>query len=125
MCAACASTDDFVLGLRHDDLLIGVAHGARYTERERPALEAAFSIDEPWRGHGLGTLLMRGVIAAAAQAGVHEVVGMCVVRNVRMRRIFEGAAMALTREEDEWHARRRLDGRPCAPESLPFLLPMV
>ena len=43
------------------------------------------------------------------------------VRSLR----FEGAAMALTREEDEWHARRRLDGRPCAAESLPFLLPMV
>ena len=104
--------DDFVLGLRHGDTLIGVSHGARYSERGLPALEAAFSVDQPWRGRGFGTLLMQGVLAAAALAGVHEVVGMCAARNLRMRRIFEGADMALTREEDEWHARRRLDCLP-------------
>lgn len=104
--------DDFVLGLRHGGTLIGVSHGARYSERGLPVLEAAFSIDDTWRGLGLGTLLMQSMLAAAAQAGVHALVGMCAARNLRMRRIFEGAAMALTREEDEWHARRRLDCRP-------------
>ncbi|MEP6558799.1 MAG: GNAT family N-acetyltransferase [Burkholderiales bacterium] len=109
--------DDFVLGLRHGDTLIGVSHGARYSERGLPALEAAFSIDQPWRGRGLGTLLMQSLLAVSALDGVHEVVGMCAARNLRMRRIFEGADMALTREEDEWHARRRLDCWPRPAES--------
>lgn len=52
-----------------DDTIAGYVRG-------RTALEAAFSIDEPWRGRGLGTLLMRGMIAAAAQAGVHDVACM-------------------------------------------------
>jgi RimJ/RimL family protein N-acetyltransferase len=64
-------------------------------------IEAAFSVDAEWRGHGFATRLMACVQACAAASGGATVVGQCAVRNLRMRRVFEHAGMTVTREEDE------------------------
>lgn len=110
---------DIVLGVHVGESLIGVAHGCIYVARGEATVEAAFSVDEPRRGCGLGKALMRAVIEHARQAGVRSVVGLCGLRNLRMRRVFEGAGLVLTRQEDEWHARGRIGeavgtgGRAC------------
>lgn len=99
---------DIVLGVAWGESLIGVAHGCLYLAHGEARVEAAFSVDEPHRGCGLGKALMRSVIAQARLAGMRSVVGLCGLRNLRMRRVFEGAGLALTRLEDEWHAHGRL-----------------
>nr|WP_256735250.1 GNAT family N-acetyltransferase [Variovorax sp. dw_954] len=71
-------------------------------------VEAAFSVDTAWRGRGWGTRLMEAVQAQARAAGVQRVLGMCAVRNLPMRHVFERAVMQLIREDDEMHAHREL-----------------
>jgi len=100
---------DIVVGLidRHD-ALAGLAHGCVYEVRGQLHVEAAFSVDEAWRGQGFGARLMEAVQVQAQAIGAARVVGICAVRNLPMRRIFERAGMALTREEDEMHAEGRV-----------------
>ena len=97
--------DDLLMGLVDErDLLVGLVHGCVYPVRTQTHIEAAFSLDAEWRGHGFGTRLMGALQArAGTRAGV-ALVGICAARNLKMRRIFEHAGMALTREEDEIHA---------------------
>jgi GNAT superfamily N-acetyltransferase len=99
---------DIVLGAQVGESLIGVAHGCIYAAHGEATVEAAFSVDEPRRGCGVGRALMRSMIEHAGLAQVRSVVGLCSLRNLRMRRVFEGAGLALTRLEDEWHAHGRL-----------------
>lgn len=82
----------------------GLAHGCLFEARGEPLLEAAFSIDAALRGQGFGARLMATLADFAARRGA-ALVGMCHVRNLPMRRIFEKAGMSLTREDDELHAR--------------------
>lgn len=84
--------------------VVGLAHGCLYEDRGKPQIEAAFSIDAPLRGQGFGTRLMALLADFAARRGA-ALVGMCHVRNLPMRRIFERGGLTLTREDDELHAR--------------------
>ncbi len=87
-------------------LLVGLVHGAVYSAGGRRHVEAAFSVDAEWRGRGYGARLMEAVLLRTGNAGGAVLVGTCAARNLPMRRIFERAEMALTREDDEMAARR-------------------
>lgn len=98
---------DLVLGLvSQRGLLFGLAHGCVFEQGGQVHVEAAFSVDAPWRGLGLGTTLMEALQQRAREWASERValVGMCAPRNWPMRRIFEGAGLALHREDDEMHA---------------------
>ncbi len=100
---------DIVLGLEGErGTLLGLAHGCVYEVRGALHVEAAFSVDEPWRGRRLASGLMDAVRTQAQAIGAACVVGMCAVRNLPMRRVFAGAGMTLTREDDEVHAHGRV-----------------
>lgn len=96
--------------LDREHSVVGLAHGCAYQARGSAHVEVAFSVDAAWRGRGWGTRLMQAVQEQARSAGVQHVLGLCSVRNLPMRRIFERADMQLTREEDEMHAHRELPG---------------
>jgi RimJ/RimL family protein N-acetyltransferase len=101
--------NDVVLGLRdEDDLLVGLAHGCVYRVAGERRIECAFSIDAAWRGRRYGVCLMDAIEAFAGTCGATQLVGSCLCRNAAMRRLFERAGMALTREGDEMHAARAL-----------------
>ena len=69
---------DVVLGLvSQRGQVYGFAHGCIFEQRGRLHVEVAFSVDAAWRG---------------------------AARNWPMRRLFEGAGLALRREDDEVHA---------------------
>jgi GNAT superfamily N-acetyltransferase len=105
---------DLVLGLvSHRGQLFGLAHGCVFEHGGKVQVEAAFSVDAPWRGLGLGAALMDGVRLRARALASDRVarVGMCATRNWPMRRIFEGAGLALRREDDEMHAHGWVPGR--------------
>lgn len=99
---------DVVLGLLGQcGRLFGLAHGCVYTWQGQPQIEAAFSVDIEWRGHGLGQALMQTMKCRASDQATQQVamLGTCAVRNWPMRRIFETAGLTLRREDDEMHAR--------------------
>ena len=114
---------DLVLGLvSQRGHLFGLAHGCVFEQGGQVHVEAAFSVDAPWRGVGLGKTLMQALQSRASERANQRValVGMCATRNWPMRRIFEGAGLALQREDDEMHARgwvlpRRTDHSTAAP----------
>lgn len=53
---------------------------------------------------------MQAVQAQARAVGAERLLGLCSVRNLPMRRIFEAAGMQPTREDHEMHAHCDL---PC------------
>ena len=91
-----------------DGTVVGLAHGCMYEVLGSLHVETAFSVDAAWRGQGLATRLMQAVQVRARAAGARRVLGMCAVRNLPMRRVFEGAGMQLVREDDELHAHCEL-----------------
>lgn len=98
--------DDLILGLVDaQGRIVGVAHGCVFEADGVRGIEAAFSIDAAWRGRGFGSALMRALTTVAPQRGVRSMVGLCAVRNLPMRRLFERAGMVLSREDDEIDAR--------------------
>jgi len=104
--------EDLILGLVDaKGNIVGVAHGCIFDAGGECRIEAAFSIDATYRGRGFGTALMRSLKSAAPQRSASAIVGLCAVRNLPMRRIFERAGMTLSREEDELEARLALE--PC------------
>jgi len=88
--------------------LVAFAHGCVYTVGKRASVEIAFSVDAEWRRMGYGAALMAEARTFAESIGAHSVVGMCLARNGPMRRIFAGAGMMITCEDDEVHACFRL-----------------
>ena len=87
-----------------EDSVVGLAHGCVYQVQSSLHVEVAFSVDAAWRGQGWGTRLMQAVQVRARAVGAKRVLGLCAVRNLPMRRVFAGAGMQLTREDDEMHA---------------------
>ena len=105
---------DAVLGLVDaQGSVVGFAHGCVYSSGGRTHIEAAFSVDAERRRLGFGTRLMRAVESFAEDTGADALVGICVSRNLPMRRIFERTGMTMSREDDEMHAFRRLDAARC------------
>ena len=49
--------------------------------------EAAFSVEQPWQEHGIGTELMGRVIRAARNRGVQHLCVSCLAENAKMRTI--------------------------------------
>lgn len=100
---------DAVFGLIDaDGVVVGIAHGCVFVAAGEVRVETAFSIDVAWRGRGLAHALMGALECFAKREGAKALVGSCVARNLRMRRVFERADMTLTREDDELHACRGL-----------------
>jgi RimJ/RimL family protein N-acetyltransferase len=65
------------------DDLIGVGRYER-TEREDTA-EVAFVVQDGWQGKGLGTILLHGILDAAAARGLRRFVAYVLADNSRMR----------------------------------------
>lgn len=111
---------DAVFGLRGaDGSIVGLAHGCVYVVAGQTRIETAFSIDVEQRGRGLGALLMAAIEVFATGIAAQSLVGTCAARNLPMRRVFERAGMALTREDDEMHAFRRVERDTDAAQASP------
>lgn len=102
---------DAVLGIISAGDVVGLAHGCLYPALGEMRIEASFSVDESRRNQGLGSALMAAVSAFALNCGARAMLGMCLARNLAMRRIFERSGMTMTREDDEMHGFRRLGVR--------------
>jgi GNAT superfamily N-acetyltransferase len=63
--------------------------------------EFAVWVDDSWQGHGVGTLLVRGILRLLAQHGTSTAIGIMESGNLAIRRLVERVApTATTRFED-------------------------
>ena len=92
----------------HDDVL-GWADASGYRPRACYAGVAEFSIyvDEAARGHGVGTILLPGLIAAARNAGLWKLLSRVFVENTASRAL---CARCGFREVGIYEKHAKLDG---------------
>jgi len=77
-----------------------IAGGGRYVVCAPRSAEVAFMIDDPHQGLGIGSLLMRHLVACARSAGLETLVAEVLSGNSAMLKVFEHAGLAVqTRRE--------------------------
>ena len=98
----------------HDGAIIG---GGRYIVSEPGRAEVAFSVDDAYQGQGIGSALMRHLVAIAQAAGLTELDAEVLPENAPMLKVFERSGLAMTtrREGGVVHVALRLDGGTAAP----------
>ncbi|HVA42233.1 MAG TPA: GNAT family N-acetyltransferase [Acidimicrobiales bacterium] len=74
--------------------------------------EAAFVVDDPYQGKGLGTLLLEHLAAYARAQGLHRFVADTLADNRAMRDVFRHAGFAETSKFDGGVVRITLDLQP-------------
>ena len=76
-----------VYGAFPDSHLRGVAELRQVEDGPTYAAEAAFTVETPWQGHGIGDALLSRLIAGARNRGIREVHMLCLATNQRMRHL--------------------------------------
>ena len=87
-----------------------IAGGGRYVVCAPRSAEVAFMVDDAHHGLGIGSLLMRHLVACARSAGLETLVAEVLSGNSAMLKVFERAGLALQtrREAGELHLDMRL-----------------
>ena len=75
-----------VYGFFLDGTLRGAAELRPASPFAREA-EAAFSVEQPWQSHGVGTVLLEHVLLAARNRGVTALAMQCLADNRRMQQL--------------------------------------
>jgi GNAT superfamily N-acetyltransferase len=77
--------------LVHGFFVDGVLRGAAELRRSGPASgrggEAAFSIEQPWQSHGVGTVLLERTLLSARNRGITALTMHCLAENRRMQQL--------------------------------------
>lgn len=77
-----------------------IAGGGRYVVCAPGSAEVAFMIDDLHQGRGIGSLLMRHLVACARSAGLQTLVAEVLAGNSPMLKVFERAGLTVqTRRE--------------------------
>ena len=77
-----------------------IAGGGRYIVDRPDSAEVAFMVDDAHQGLGIGSLLMRHLVACARAAGLKTLVAEVLPGNVAMLKVFERAGLDVkTRRE--------------------------
>ena len=77
-----------------------IAGGGRYVVTEPASAEMAFVVDDPHHGLGIGTLLMRHLVAIARATGLQTLTAEFLAENTPMLSVFRrsGLPLRLTRD---------------------------
>jgi GNAT superfamily N-acetyltransferase len=81
------SADSIVHGLFVDGTLRAVAELRVYGKPFPFDAEAAFSVERPWQGRGIGTLLLERTILAAKNRHIRTIYLNCLAENRRMQAV--------------------------------------
>ncbi|MGA8248638.1 MAG: GNAT family N-acetyltransferase, partial [Nocardioides sp.] len=95
------------LGLWRHGALVGLATA----ERSDDGAEVAFLVADALRGHGVGTLLLEHLAAAARAAGVRRFTADVLAENAAMLRVFLDAGFAVTRRLEQGIVTVEMDTR--------------
>lgn len=72
--------------------------GARYIVIEPGSAEVALALVDDYQGQGLGSALMRHLVALARRAGLKRLVAEVLPDNAAMLKVFEAAGLPLTKQ---------------------------
>jgi RimJ/RimL family protein N-acetyltransferase len=89
-----------------------IAGGGRYIVSAPGSAEVAFALDEAHQGLGIGTRLMRHLVALARAAGLREFTAEVLPENAAMLKVFQRCGLATTtrREGGVVHVMMALGG---------------
>lgn len=90
-----------VYGSFVDGTLRGTGELQSVSDSARHDAEAAFAVERPYRGIGVGTELMRRIIISAQNRGIRTIYTICVAENTRMRQLAEKYKAKLRIEHNE------------------------
>ena len=76
-----------VHGFFIDGVLRGAAELRRNGPMQKHAGEAAFSIEQPWQSHGIGTVLLERTLLSARNRGIKSLQMLCLADNQRMQQL--------------------------------------
>lgn len=87
-----------------------IAGGGRYIVVMPGQAEVAFAVVDNYQGLGIGTILMRHLVAIARGAGLRELIADVLPDNRQMLKVFQkcGLAMSTRRESGSVHVTLRL-----------------
>ena len=74
----------------------GIVGGCRYVVIGPSRAEVAFSVIDDYQRKGLGTALMRHLVAIAREAGLTELVADVLADNTPMLKVFKRSGLAMT-----------------------------
>jgi GNAT superfamily N-acetyltransferase len=74
--------------------------GGRYVVWEPGKAEVAFAVIDQYQGQGVGSALMRHLLAIARQAGLKELTAEVLSENNPMLKVFEKTGLGLSRKRD-------------------------
>ena len=77
-----------------------IAGGGRYVVCAPRSAEVAFMVDDPHQGLGIGSLLMRHLVACARSAGLETLVAEVLSDNSAMLKVFERAGLEVQTRRD-------------------------
>ena len=88
-----------------------IVGGSRYVVTQPATAEVAFAVIDRYQGLGVGTNLLRHLIAIARAAGIRELIADVLADNRSMLHVFESSGLRLTttREADVIHIKLRID----------------
>ena len=70
--------------------------GARYVVVKPGQAEVAFAVVDQYQGQGLGTLLMRHLVALARAAGLQQLIAEVLPENASMLKVFEKSGLRIS-----------------------------
>lgn len=82
-----AATIDGVDVVMHGFFVDGVLRGAAELRQSGHDGEAAFSIEQPWQSHGVGSALLERTLLSARNRGVRLLRMNCLIENERMQQL--------------------------------------
>ena len=78
-----------------------VVGGGRYVVVRPGRAEVAFAVIDEYQGRGIGSVLMRHLVAIARAAGLQELIAEVLPENVPMWKVFERSGLPMTTVESE------------------------
>jgi RimJ/RimL family protein N-acetyltransferase len=90
-----------------------IAGGGRYVVVNPGQAEVAFAVVDNYHGQGIGTMLMRHLVAIARRGSLRELIADVLPDNRSMLRVFEksGLPMGTRRESGSVHVKLQLEPR--------------
>jgi GNAT superfamily N-acetyltransferase len=85
--ATAADAGVVVHGFFIDGVLRGAAELRRNGQPSTHEAEAAFSIEQPWQSHGVGTVLLERTLLSARNRGIKHLQMQCLANNQRMQQL--------------------------------------